>query len=122
MTMSTHRRRFAVAVAAMTTAVATAVAGAPAAAGGGGWGAIAYAHSGWWGRSWDYPTPDSAQATALNSCYYSDCKVLTTFTGCGAVAANGFRYQGGNGPNLGAAMRNALASLGGGWIDSWVCN
>jgi hypothetical protein len=122
MTMSTHRRRLAVAVAAMTTVVATTVALAPVAGAGGGWGAIAYAHSGAWGRSWDYPTADSAQATAVNSCGYSDCRVLTTFTGCGAVAANGFRFQGGNGPTLGAAMSDARARLGGGWIDSWVCN
>ncbi len=122
MTMSTHGRRFAAAVAALTTAVATTVALAPAASAGSGWGAIAYAHSGAWGRSWDYPTQSSAQATALNSCGYSDCSVLTTFTGCGAVAANGWRYQGGNGPNLSAAMGDARARLGGGWIDSWVCN
>jgi hypothetical protein len=122
MTMSTHRRRCAVAVAAMTTAVATTVALAPAAGADSGWGAIAYARSGAWGRGQDYPTQGAAQQTALNYCGYSDCKVLTTFTGCGAVAANGFRYQGGNGPNLAVAMRDALNRIGGGWIDSWACN
>jgi Domain of unknown function (DUF4189) len=122
MTMSTHRRRFALAVAAMTTAAATTVALAPTAGADDNWGAIAYAHSGAWGRSWDYPTAAAAQATAMNSCYYSDCSVLTTFTGCGAVARNAWKFQGGNGPNLSAAMHDALARIGRGWIDSWVCN
>jgi hypothetical protein len=124
MTMSTYRRRFAVAVAAMTTAAATTVALAPETGADGNWGAIAYAHSGAWGRAQDYPTQNAAQATAVNSCGYSDCRVLVTFTGCGAVAANGWRYQGGTGDNLNAAMQDALNKIGRrrGWIDSWACN
>lgn len=122
MTINTHRRRFAVAVAAMTTAVATTVALAPAAGADGLYGAIAYTVTGWWGRSQNYPTAGAAQAAALNSCAYSDCQVLVTFTACGAVAANGFVQAGGYGPNLNAAMQNALNQVGGGWIENWACN
>jgi hypothetical protein len=122
MTISSHRRRFAVAVAAMTTAIATTVALAPAAGAGSGWGAIAYTSTGFSGRSWDYPTAAAAQQAALNACGFSDCKVLVTFDACGAVAANGFVQAGGYGPNLNAAMQNALNAVGGGWIENWVCN
>ena len=122
MTMSTPRRRFAVAVAAMTTAVAATVALAPPAGAGGGWGAIAYTVTGWWGRAQDYPTAGAAQQTALNYCGYSDCRVLVTFDACGAVAANGVVRSGGFGPTLGAAMRDARYKVGGGWIENWACN
>jgi len=122
MTMSTYRRRFTVAVAAMATALATTVALGPPAGADGRWGAIAYTVTGWWGRSQDYPTSGAAQQAALNSCGYSDCQVLVTFDGCGAVAANGFVRSGGFGPNLSAAMRDALNKVGGGWIDNWACN
>lgn len=122
MTMSTYRRHFAMAVAAMTTAIATTVALAPASSADERVGAIAYALSGAWGRAQNYPTAAAASAAALNACGYSDCRVLVTFTGCGAVAANGFVRQGGFGPNLNAAMQDALHKIGGGWIDSWACN
>lgn len=62
------------------------------------------------------------EATAVKSCGYSDCKVLTSFTACGAVAANDRAYQGGVGPTLAAAMKDALTKLGGGYIDTWACN
>jgi hypothetical protein len=122
MTISIHRRRFVVAVAAMTTAVATTVAGAPTAGADGLYGAIAYTVTGWWGRSMDYPTAGAAQQTALNYCGYSDCRVLVTFTACGAVAANGRVRSGGFGDNLNAAMRDARNKVGGGWIENWACN
>lgn len=64
----------------------------------------------------------AAEATAVKSCGYSDCKVLTSFTACGAVAANDRAYQGGVGPTLAAAMKDALTKLGGGYIDTWACN
>ncbi|WP_031734773.1 DUF4189 domain-containing protein, partial [Mycobacterium tuberculosis] len=86
------------------------------------YGAIAYSGNGSWGRSWDYPTRAAAEATAVKSCGYSDCKVLTSFTACGAVAANDRAYQGGVGPTLAAAMKDALTKLGGGYIDTWACN
>ena len=122
MTMITHRRRFTVAVASAATAAAIAVALAPTAGAADMYGSIAYSGNGSWGRAWDYPTPAAAQSDAVKSCGYSDCKVLTTFTGCGAVAYNGNTYQGGHGPSLSAAMNSALSQLGGGWIDTWVCN
>lgn len=68
------------------------------------------------------PTRAAAEATAVKSCGYSDCKVLTSFTACGAVAANDRAYQGGVGPTLAAAMKDALTKLGGGYIDTWACN
>jgi hypothetical protein len=122
MTTRIYRRRIAVAAAAIIAAGATTVPVAPVAQAGGGWGAIAYAFSGAWGRAQDYPTAAAAQATALNFCGYTDCKVLVTFDACGAVAANGFVRGGGYGPNLGAAMAAAQREIGGGWIDSWACN
>lgn len=78
-TMITLRRRFAVAVAGVATAAATTVTLAPAPANAADvYGAIAYSGNGSWGRSWDYPTRAAAEATAVKSCGYSDCKVLTS--------------------------------------------
>jgi hypothetical protein len=122
MTMPTYRRCLVTAAAVVVTAVASTVPLAPSASAGGGWGAIAYAFSGAWGRSQNYPTAPSAQQTAINYCGYSDCQVLVTFNACGAVAANGFVRGGGFGPDLGAAMADAQHKIGGGWIDSWACN
>lgn len=121
-TMITLRRRFAVAVAGVATAAATTVTLAPAPANAADvYGAIAYSGNGSWGRSWDYPTRAAAEATAVKS-WLPDCKVLTSFTACGAVAANDRAYQGGVGPTLAAAMKDALTKLGGGYIDTWACN
>jgi hypothetical protein len=122
MTMSTYWRRCAVAVAAMTTAVGATVALAPAAGADGTWGAIAYAPNFVWGRSQNYPTAAAAQQTALNSCGFSDCQVLVTFTACGSVATNGFFTAGGFGNDLNAANQDAMNKLAGSWIDSWACN
>src|SRR5581483_3186850 len=122
MTINTHRRRFAVAFAAATTAVAAIVALVPPAGADGRYGAIAYAFSGWWGRSQNYPTAGAAQQAALNSCGYSDCQVLVTFSACGAVAANGVVRGGGYGNNLAVAMQEARNKIGGGWIENWACN
>lgn len=95
---------------------------APAAEAAVHYGAIAYSSNGANGRAWDYPSRSSAEAAAINSCGYTDCSVLTSFTGCGAVAYNGRLYYGGSGPTLSAAQNRALSNLGGGWIDTWVCN
>jgi Domain of unknown function (DUF4189) len=122
MTTITRRRRLAMAIAGVATATATTISPAPAAHGAELWGAIAYAFSGAWGRAQDYATKPAAEGAALRACGYSDCKVLTSFTGCGAVAANGFVRQGGFGPTLAAATNDALVKIGGGWIDSWACN
>jgi len=122
MTMITHRRRFTVAVAGMAGAVAMSIALAATAGAADQYGAIAYSGNGSWGRAWDYPTRAAAEATAVRGCGYSDCKVVTSFSDCGAVAANGEAYQGGVGPTLSAAMTDALTKLGGGYIDTWACN
>lgn len=86
------------------------------------WGAIAYSANGSYGRAWNYPTGPDAGAAAVDSCGYTDCKVLSQFPNCGAVAYDGHAYQGGTGPTLAAAQARALRLLGGGWIDSWLCN
>jgi len=88
-----------------------------------GYGAIAVNPSGAYGSSWDYPDAGSAGDAALNSCGYRNCKVLTNFTGCGAVASNSSYFQGGKGPTLAAAEANALKLLGtDGIIETWACN
>lgn len=121
MKTSIRRRRAAVAV-ARVAAAALAVTLAPAAQAADSYGAIAYSTNGSWGRSHAYPTKAAAEATAIKSCGYSDCKVLTTFTACGAVAAKDHEYQGGVGPDLSAAMKDAMRKLSGGYIDTWACN
>jgi hypothetical protein len=122
MTMITRRRRIAMAVASVATATAMTLTLAPEASADEQHGAIAYSGNGSWGRAWDYPTKAAAEATAVKSCGYSDCKVVTSFTNCGAVAANGKAFQGGVGPDLASAMKDALTKLGGGYIDVWACN
>jgi Domain of unknown function (DUF4189) len=120
MRMMTRRRRYTVAVGA--TAAALSVALAPGAGAADQYGAIAYSSNGSWGRAWDYPTRPAAEATSVKNCAYPDCKVLTSFTDCGAVATNGRSFQGGVGATLAAAMKDALTKLGGGSIDTWACN
>jgi hypothetical protein len=122
MTMITRRRRIAMAVASVATATAMTLTLAPEASADEPHGAIAYSGNGSWGRAWDYPTKAAAEATSVKSCGYSDCKVVTSFTNCGAVAANGKAFQGGVGPDLASAMKDALTKLGGGYIDTWACN
>ncbi|ACC42560.1 DUF4189 domain-containing protein [Mycobacterium marinum] len=122
MTTNSRRRRLAVAVASVATATATTLTLAPVADAADQYGAIAYSGDGSWGRASHYPTRAAAEATAVKLCGYSDCKVLTTFTACGAVAADGKTFEGGVGPTLSAAMKDALSKLGGGYIDTWACN
>ncbi|MFV8320247.1 DUF4189 domain-containing protein [Mycobacterium sp. 23] len=122
MTTPTRRRRIVIAAASVAIAATFAVAPAPTAAAADSYGAIAYSANGSWGRSHAYPTKAAAEATAVKSCAYPDCKVLTTFTACGAVAAKDHQYQGGTGPDLPAAMKDALGKLPGGYIDTWACN
>jgi hypothetical protein len=121
-TMTTRRQRIATAVAHVAAAAAMTVALAPTAGAADSYGAIAYSPNGSWGRSHAYPTKAAAEATAVKSCGSADCKVLTTFTACGAVAAKDHEFQGGIGPDLSAAMKDALSKLSGGYIDTWACN
>ncbi|MDP7705430.1 DUF4189 domain-containing protein [Mycobacterium sp. TY815] len=122
MTTTNRRRRLAVAAAHVAAAAALAITLAPTAAAADSYGAIAYSANGSWGRSHAYPTKAAAEATAVKSCAYPDCKVLTTFTACGAVAAKDHEYKGGTGADLSAAMKDALSKLPGGYIDTWACN
>lgn len=125
-TMTTRRRRLALAAtrvaaaAGLITGLATAL--APAGGAADSYGAIAYSANGSWGRSHAYPTKAAAEAIAVKSCGYADCKVLTTFTECGAVAAKDHDYKGGLGANLSAAMKDALSKLPDSYIDTWACN
>ncbi|GAB3031162.1 DUF4189 domain-containing protein [Mycobacterium bourgelatii] len=113
------RLAFITAVAAVT---ATTVTPAPAAQAADSHGAIAYSGDGSWGRSKGYPTKAAAEATAVKSCGHSDCKVVVSFTACGAVAKNDRETKGAEGPDLSSAMKAALSKVPGGYIDVWECN
>ncbi|WP_232065415.1 DUF4189 domain-containing protein [Mycobacterium shinjukuense] len=88
-------------------------------------GAIAYSPSGKvFGRVKDAPSRAAAESAALSACGYADCKVLVTFTECGAIAENSRGdHAGGYGPTLAAAEKDAINTLGTpGWIGTWYCN
>ncbi|OBJ67680.1 DUF4189 domain-containing protein [Mycobacterium sp. 1274756.6] len=117
------RRRVAAVMASFATVVGLTVAVAPAADAATYWGAIAYSPStGSGGRAWDHPTKESANSMALSYCGYTDCKVLVSFTDCGAVAENATSLQGGYGRTLLEAMNDAMGRLPGSWILTWACN
>jgi len=88
------------------------------------YGAIAMAPNGAGGSTWGYPSRTEAEGDAIATCGYSSCKVLSSFTECGAIAANSTRYQGGVGPTLALAQLDALTHLKGepGYIEYWACN
>ncbi|SOJ56565.1 hypothetical protein MSIMFB_04042 [Mycobacterium simulans] len=117
-----RRRRLTATVGQLAAVTAMTVALAPTAHAAESYGAIAYSANGSWGRSYAYPTRAAAEATAVKHCGYSDCKVLTSFTACGAVAAKDHDYKGGVGADLSSAMKDALSKLDGGYIDTWACN
>jgi hypothetical protein len=125
MEMSAFQRRAAVVVGSMAAAIAMTAALAPAARADDQWGAIAIsdAHK-VYGRALHASTKPAAQAAATSTCGYSDCKVLTTFHQCGAVAENATAYAGGSGSTLQAAEIDAVKNLGGGsgTIDAFGCN
>ncbi len=121
MKSSTRWRRTAAALTTGGAALAIGAVTVPAAHANAGYGAIAYSSNGAWGRGLDDPSQATADNIAVSYCGYTDCKVLARFTACGAVAYNWVTYQGGNGATLAAAESDALARLGGGWIDSWGC-
>jgi hypothetical protein len=125
MQMRAFQRRAAVVVSSMAAVTAISAALAPAAGADGYVGAIAIsdAHR-VYGRALHYSTKSAAESAAVGTCGYSDCKVLVTFTDCGAVAENAVKYAGGYGPTLSDAEAAALSNLGGGGgtIDAWGCN
>lgn len=109
-------------VAAVT---ATLIALAPAAQADGNYGAIAYSPSGQlFGRTKDAPSRAAAESAAMGACGKSDCKVLVSFSECGAVAENNAGdHAGGYGSTLLAAEQDAMKRLGtAGWIGTWLCN
>jgi hypothetical protein len=110
------------AAAVLAAAATTALIPAPKAQAALSYGAIAYDPSGANAQVWNYPSRSDAEQAATDYCGYSRCKVLTSFTACGAVAFDGTRLYGGSGPTLAAASRDAKQNLGGGYIDSWACN
>ncbi|WP_205874154.1 DUF4189 domain-containing protein [Mycobacterium camsae] len=109
-------------VAAVTTLL---IAPAPTARADGQYGAIAYSPSGQlFGRTKDAPSRAAAESAAMSACGKSDCKVLVSFSECGAVAENNAGdHAGGYGSTLLAAERDAMTRLGtAGWIGTWLCN
>ena len=86
------------------------------------YGAIAYATNGAGASVWNYPSRGDAEQTALDYCGYSSCKVLSSFKDCGAVVFDGSSLQGGYGPTLSAAIRDAKMRLPNRYVDSWACN
>lgn len=87
------------------------------------WGAIAVAQDGTIGKAWDYRWRSDAESAALSSCGYSDCRVLTSFTACGAVAHSwgAGMYNGGYGPNRSSA-ENAASVYTDSYVVASVCN
>ncbi|WP_071288297.1 DUF4189 domain-containing protein [Mycolicibacterium llatzerense] len=126
MTFTVFTRRAAVAAVAMVAASAFSVIESSPAGAVSGYGAIAYSSNGASGWSVDYPSRQAAGEAAVNTCGYTDCSVLTSFTGCGAVARSSSASvaQGGSGTTLARAEARALRLLGtaDGYIDTWACN
>lgn len=125
MEMRALQRRVAVTVGSMAAVTAMTAALAPVASADDQVGAIAIsdAHK-VYGRALHAATKAAAIAGATSACGYSDCKVLVTFSVCGAVAENATAYAGGTGPTLQAAEIDAVKNLGGGsgTIDAFGCN
>lgn len=86
------------------------------------YGAIAYAPTGEVGTARRQLSTALAEAAALGECGVDSCKVLSSFTRCGAIAYDGAKFQGGTGYTRAAAEQDATNSLGGGRIVTWACN
>jgi len=86
------------------------------------YGAIAYAPNGSWGRTHGYTFRARAEQVALEQCGVEDCKLVVSFSRCGAVAYDGSTYQGASGFTLDLAENDAMNRLGGGKIINWACN
>jgi hypothetical protein len=87
------------------------------------YGAIAVAHDGAYGRSWNYYNEAAADEKALNECAGS-CAILVNFVnGCGAIAYNRATnmYWGSTGRTSTEAIDNAISRAGGGRWITWVC-
>jgi hypothetical protein len=122
MTINTAVRRAAILAAAPVLAATALAAGVPNANAALYYGAISYAPNGAGASTWNYPTRSDAEQSSLDYCGYTSCKVLSSFSNCGAVAYDGTQFYGGTGRTLALAQLDALSNLGGGWIDEWACN
>lgn len=85
-------------------------------------GAIAVAHDGSMGQGLRKQSKARAEERALQLCGADTCKVVVSFTLCGAVAHDGAVYHGGAGHNRSVAENDAVARLGGGWVVHTACN
>lgn len=94
-------------------------------------GALAVGSCAAYGYAYDYPSPETAQAAAIEKCGGSCKKVVTTHKGCVALAVDGHKPCGPNGfanaPRLGAAQNTALKycyQFGGKdcVIRAWICD
>jgi hypothetical protein len=74
------------------------------------WGAIAIDHDGGWGRALNFDTVSHASDAALAQCGNAGCKVVVTFTECGAVADGATDYEGRYGRTLAEADAKARTS------------
>lgn len=125
MEMRAFQRRAAIVVSSMAAVTAISAALAPTAGADDQWGALAISDPHRVvGRALHASTKSAAEAGAMSACGFSDCKVLTVFNECGAIAENAVKYAGGHGATLTEAEANAVANLGGGsgTIDGWGCN
>ncbi|OBK25798.1 hypothetical protein A5634_25890 [Mycobacterium asiaticum] len=86
------------------------------------YGAIAMGEDGSKGTSRRHLSKLGAQQAAMERCGHDTCKIVSTFTRCGAVAHQGTTYHGGIGLNRGMAEQHAMSQLGGGQIVHWACN
>lgn len=87
------------------------------------WGAIAVAPDGSIGKAWDYRWRSDAEGAALSSCGSPYCRVLTSFSNCGAVAHSwgAGMHNGGNGPDK-ASAESAASVYTDSYIIASVCN
>jgi hypothetical protein len=94
-------------------------------------GALAVGACAAYGYAYDYPSPQTAQAAAIEKCGGSCKKAVTTQKGCVALAIDGQKPCGPNGfadaPPLGAAQNSALKYCyqhGGKncMIRAWICD
>jgi hypothetical protein len=94
-------------------------------------GALAVGSCAAYGYAYDYPTPDAAQAAAIEKCGSTCKKVVITDKGCVALAVDGHQPCGPNGfanaARLGAAQNTALKycyKFGGKdcVIRAWICD
>ncbi|OBK26832.1 hypothetical protein A5634_24420 [Mycobacterium asiaticum] len=86
------------------------------------YGAFAYSNDGASGTARRQKNRSLAERLALERCGVDSCRIVSSYTQCGAVAHDGATYHGGYGPTRQAAEQHAVANLGGGWPVIWACH